>query len=122
MRSTLLTLLLMSLSYLAIGQVTITGTITDEATGEPLIGASVLKKGTSEGTITDIDGSFSLNSADASGTFPVSLCAEEGDPTRDTDVSRSLSRREHPVTRPMPFRDRNVQQYAVHSTACTAGR
>ncbi len=40
--------------------VTITGTVTDE-TGEPIIGASVLEKGTKIGASTDIDGNFSLN-------------------------------------------------------------
>ena len=38
----------------------ISGTITD-ANQEPLIGATVLEKGTSSGTVTDIDGRFSLN-------------------------------------------------------------
>lgn len=38
---------------------TIIGTITDEQ-GLPLIGASVLVKGTSQGTVTDIDGNFQL--------------------------------------------------------------
>ena len=44
----------------AIAQRTITGTITDSK-GETIIGASVLVKGTSLGTITDVDGKFSLN-------------------------------------------------------------
>lgn len=39
--------------------VTITGTVTDQ-TGEPIIGASVLEKGTKVGASTDIDGNFSL--------------------------------------------------------------
>jgi TonB-linked SusC/RagA family outer membrane protein len=38
----------------------ITGTITD-GQGETLIGASVLAKGTTSGSVTDIDGKFSLN-------------------------------------------------------------
>ncbi len=38
---------------------TITGTIIDE-TGTPMIGVSVLIKGTTEGTITDIDGKYSV--------------------------------------------------------------
>lgn len=38
---------------------TITGTITDEQ-GEPIIGANILELNTSNGTITDIDGNFSL--------------------------------------------------------------
>ena len=40
--------------------VAVTGTVTDTS-GEPLIGVSVLKKGTSDGAITDLDGKFSLN-------------------------------------------------------------
>lgn len=39
--------------------VTIKGTVTD-ANGEPVIGASVLEKGTKVGASTDIDGNFSL--------------------------------------------------------------
>lgn len=40
--------------------VTVTGTVTD-ATGEPVIGASVVEKGTkSNGTITDMNGNFTL--------------------------------------------------------------
>ena len=38
----------------------VTGTIVDEA-GEPIIGANVLVEGTTNGTITDIDGKFSLD-------------------------------------------------------------
>lgn len=38
----------------------ITGTVTD-GTNEPIIGASVLEVGTTNGTITDIDGKFTLN-------------------------------------------------------------
>ncbi|MEM8583868.1 MAG: TonB-dependent receptor [Bacteroidota bacterium] len=41
-------------------QVTLTGQVLDANTSEELIGASILIKGTSRGTITDIDGTFSL--------------------------------------------------------------
>ena len=37
----------------------ITGTVTD-ASGEVLIGVSVLIKGSGQGTVTDLDGNFSL--------------------------------------------------------------
>lgn len=42
-----------------IGQVEISGVVVDE-TGERLIGANILAKGTDVGTVTDIDGSFRL--------------------------------------------------------------
>ena len=42
-------------------QAQITGTVLDGETNDPLIGASVLVVGTTTGTVTDIDGSFSLN-------------------------------------------------------------
>ena len=38
---------------------TITGVVVD-ATGEPVIGASVLEVGTTNGTITDVDGNFTI--------------------------------------------------------------
>jgi len=41
---------------------TVTGTVTDD-TGEALIGVNIIEKGTSNGTITDIDGSYSVNCA-----------------------------------------------------------
>ncbi|MDR1602998.1 MAG: carboxypeptidase-like regulatory domain-containing protein, partial [Tannerella sp.] len=42
----------------------ISGTVTDTG-GEPVIGANIIEKGaTANGTVTDIDGSFSLNVAD----------------------------------------------------------
>ena len=38
----------------------IQGKVTDAETGEPLIGASVLVQGTSSGTVTDLDGNYSV--------------------------------------------------------------
>lgn len=43
-----------------LAQVRITGTVTD-AGGGPLIGVNVIEQGTSNGTITDMDGNFVLN-------------------------------------------------------------
>ena len=40
--------------------VSVKGTVKD-ASGEPLIGVSILVKGTTNGTVTDIDGNFNLN-------------------------------------------------------------
>ncbi len=44
-------------SQTAMQTVTVKGTVLD-ANSEPIIGASVLMKGTTNGTITDIDGNF----------------------------------------------------------------
>ena len=41
----------------------VTGTVSDGETGEALIGASIFVKGTQNGTITDIDGVYSLDAA-----------------------------------------------------------
>ena len=40
-------------------QTTITGNVKD-ATGEPIIGASIIVTGTSNGTVTDFDGNFEM--------------------------------------------------------------
>ncbi|MDO8966900.1 SusC/RagA family TonB-linked outer membrane protein [Algoriphagus sp.] len=45
----------------AFAQYTVSGTVVDERTGEALIGSSILLKGTTTGTITDLDGRFSIN-------------------------------------------------------------
>ena len=50
---------------------TITGLVLD-ASGEPIIGASVLVKGTSNGSITDLDGKFTLSNVPTNGTISVS--------------------------------------------------
>lgn len=55
----------MAFMWLSVGwawaQYTVSGNVSDERTGEPLIGASIILKGTTSGTITDLDGNFSLN-------------------------------------------------------------
>lgn len=40
--------------------INVTGLVVD-ATGEPIIGASVVEKGTTNGIVTDIDGKFILS-------------------------------------------------------------
>ena len=46
---------------IAFGQRQITGKVTDADTGDPLIGASISVTGTTNGTISDINGSYRLN-------------------------------------------------------------
>lgn len=66
-------------------QRTVSGTIADD-TGEPLIGASIIAKGTTVGTVTDIDGTYSLNVPDETSTLLVSYT---GFVTREIDLGAS---------------------------------
>ena len=59
----LLSTMLIFASTLLYAQTEITGTVVDE-TGEGVIGATVMEKGTSNGTVTDIDGNFTLKVAE----------------------------------------------------------
>ena len=59
---TLAVLLLAGLTAMA-QQMQVTGTVVDKATGETIIGASVVEAGTQNGVITDFDGKFALSVA-----------------------------------------------------------
>lgn len=61
----------------------ITGTVVD-ASGEPVIGANVVEKGTTNGSITDLDGNFTLDVADK-GILQVSYI---GYNTQDISVAK----------------------------------
>jgi TonB-linked SusC/RagA family outer membrane protein len=50
----------------------ITGMVKDANTGENLLGVNVVIKGTTSGTVTDIDGNFSLNVANTNDTLQIS--------------------------------------------------
>jgi TonB-linked SusC/RagA family outer membrane protein len=64
----------LALFFIGIGIVTaqtqVRGTVVDES-GQPVIGATIQIKGTSQGTVTDVDGRFNL-SAPANGTLVIS--------------------------------------------------
>ncbi len=71
--------MLLTLALILIGQVAqaqskqVTGVVKD-ATGETVIGASVLEKGTpSNGTITDMDGNFKLTVSSGNATLQISF-------------------------------------------------
>ena len=49
-----------------VAQIPISGSVTAADTGEPLLGVNILVEGTSTGTITDLDGKFSLEVANQS--------------------------------------------------------
>ena len=57
------------------------GTVADE-TGEPLIGATVMVKGTSNGNSTDVDGNFSLNNVKDGATLVISYVGMEPEEQR----------------------------------------
>ena len=60
MKNLLMVLILLGSTTLFAQRTSITGTITDE-NGEPLLGATVQVSGTSQGTITDVDGAYTLD-------------------------------------------------------------
>lgn len=60
------------LPTMLMAQRTISGTITDADSGEPLIGASILVTGTTSGTVTDIDGNYTLNIPDGKQLLTIS--------------------------------------------------
>jgi TonB-linked SusC/RagA family outer membrane protein len=59
LRKLVLFLVLMILSFDLLAQVTVTGVVTDES-GNSLPGVNVFEKGTTNGTITDLDGKYML--------------------------------------------------------------
>ena len=54
-------LFVVMLATVGMAQLKITGTVTDGEFNEPLIGATVLIKGTTVGTVTDISGVYTIN-------------------------------------------------------------
>lgn len=68
----LLFVLVLLIGMCGYGQRIITGTVLDGADNSPLIGANVLISGTSSGTITDLDGKFSLSVDESAKTLEVS--------------------------------------------------
>lgn len=75
--SILFMLLLSVSSFLYAQQFNITGTVIDKKLNEPIIGASVLIKGTSNGTITDLDGNFSIANVTKGSVLTVSYIGYE---------------------------------------------
>ena len=50
-----------SFSVFGQSKIDVKGKVIDQSTGDPIIGANVVEKGTTNGTITDLDGKFSLS-------------------------------------------------------------
>ena len=64
------------LGLCTMGTAQVTGVVTDD-TGEALIGVNILVKGTSNGTTSDLDGSFSINLPDDANTLVFSYTGFE---------------------------------------------
>ena len=67
--ATVIYLLLFSFVLSAQQQHTVTGTVTEGATGDPAIGVTVLVKGSTIGTVTDIDGKYTLSNVPQDATI-----------------------------------------------------
>ena len=62
MKKFLLSLLVTAMSFgMALAQQTVTGQVTDATDGSALPGVNILEKGTTNGTVTDIDGNYTLS-------------------------------------------------------------
>ncbi len=69
--STLVTLMLISVLTLQAQAITVTGVVVDES-GEAVIGANIIVAGTTNGTVTGINGEFSLAGVDSANKLDVS--------------------------------------------------
>lgn len=70
-------------------QITVRGTVADKNLKDPIIGASIVLKGSSHGTITDIEGNFSLSEVPVDGVLVVSYV---GYKTKEVKVAPGESR------------------------------
>lgn len=80
-------LLLSTLSF-AQGSLTISGVVTEKKTGEPIIGASILLKGQSSGTITDFDGNYSISGVPSGATLVFSYIGMKAQEVKVTASSK----------------------------------
>lgn len=101
-------------------QLTVTGKVTDAGTSEPLIGVNILVKGTSLGTVTDIDGTYELELKEGTETLVFSFIgyanqeiAVNGQSTLDIALAEGLALSEAVVTALGIKRDEKSLGYAV---------
>ena len=76
-----------SITTIVNGQNTLKGEIVDATTNEPLIGASVLVKGTTSGTVSDFDGAFEFKT-DATVPFTITI-SYTGFETKEIEVNET---------------------------------
>ena len=87
-RGNLLLTILASVLFasMSFAQGTVVGIVTDATYGETLIGSSILVKGTTTGTTTDINGYFMIELSDGTYTLEVSYIGYE---SQDVEISVS---------------------------------
>ncbi len=97
LKKVFLSLLLTFASTIMYAQTEIRGTVTDPS-GEPVIGATVMEKGTSNGTVTDLDGAFKVKLKEGStlvfsfiGYKTVELPAKNGMQVSMVDNAKELA-------------------------------
>jgi len=71
-RCAVLLLTLLAFGNFALAQRTVTGTVTDAESGEPLIGANILVVGTGTGTVTDFNGDYEIEVPEGNNTLEFS--------------------------------------------------
>lgn len=87
-KSLSLALFLIAFSSVAVGQMTVTGTLYDAETEEPIANANVYAPGTDKGTVTGFDGTFTLNIPDDAETLVFSYVGYE---SRKLSVSKKMT-------------------------------
>ncbi|WP_028376183.1 SusC/RagA family TonB-linked outer membrane protein [Leeuwenhoekiella sp. MAR_2009_132] len=77
------------ISVLSYGQdATVSGTVTNASTGEPLIGVNVILKGTSKGVSTDLDGNYSISNVTSDAVLSFSFLGFEN---KEVSVSAQIA-------------------------------
>ena len=85
---TLCMMLLLSTLSFAQGSLTISGVVTEKKTGEPIIGASILLKGLSSGTIMVFDGNYSISGGPSGATLVFSYIGMKAQEVKVTASSK----------------------------------
>lgn len=85
---------LLATASFSFAQRTVTGTITDAASGEPLIGANILVVGSTTGTVTDFDGNYELQVPESATTIKITYTGyadQEVDITSGTEFNIEMA-------------------------------
>ena len=67
----------------------ITGKVTDQS-GEALIGATIVEKGTNNGTTTNTEGKFQIKVSDLSAIFQISYIGYKSKEVKGSDLSTTI--------------------------------